>query len=110
MFAIWNNLKTTLLMGALMGLCLGLGVLIGGQGALVPALLIGGGMNLIAFFFSDKIALATMRARPVTRADDPALFGMVEMLAERAGLPTPRVYMSPAAADQLILQWSDARQ
>jgi heat shock protein HtpX len=93
-----NNVKTTLLMGSLMGLCLAIGYMIGGQGALLPALVIGGAMNLFAYYFSDKIALATMHATPVSREDDPELWDTVERLAERAGLPMPRVYVSPAAA------------
>ena len=95
---LWNNTKTTMLLGGLMGLCLGVGYLLGGRGALLPALLIGGAMNVVAFFFSDRIALATMRARPVSRRDDPQLYDLVQRLAERANLPMPRVYMSPAAA------------
>ena len=98
MYRLWNNLKTTMLLGALMGLCLGIGVLIGGRGAIIPALVIGGVMNVIAYFFSDKIALATMHAQQVTRDDDPALWDMVEQLAQRAGLPMPRVYISSAMA------------
>lgn len=95
---LWNNLKTTMLMGSLMGLCLAVGYLIGGQGALLPALVIGGVMNLFAYYFSDKIALATMHAQEVSRDDDPELWDTVERLAERAGLPMPRVYISPASA------------
>lgn len=98
MNGLWNNMKTTLLMGTLMGLCLGVGYLIGGQVGLFYAFFIGGAMNLIAFFFSDKIALATMRAQEITREDDPALWGIVERLAQRARLPMPRVYISPAPA------------
>jgi heat shock protein HtpX len=49
-------------MSGLMGLCLAVGYVIGGQNALLPALAIGAVLNLFAFFFSDKIALATMRA------------------------------------------------
>lgn len=93
-----NNLKTTVLMGSLMGLCLAVGYLIGGQGALLPALVIGGMMNLFVYYFSDKIALATMHATQVSREDDPELWDTVARLAERAGLPMPRVYVSPAAA------------
>ena len=93
-----NNLKTTMLMGSLMGLCLAVGYLIGGRGALFPALVLGGVMNLFAYFFSDRIALATMRASELSQADDPELWSMVWRLSERAGLPMPRVYMSPAAA------------
>ncbi|MCX7591962.1 MAG: zinc metalloprotease HtpX [Kiritimatiellae bacterium] len=98
MNAIWNNFKTAILMSALMGLCLAVGYLLGGEDALLPALLLGGMLNLFAFFFSDKIALATVGARPVSREEDPELWRMVERLAERAGLPMPRIYVSPAAA------------
>ena len=98
MYRLINNLKTTLLMSLLMGLCLGVGYLIGGQNALFPALLIGAGLNFFAFFFSDKIALATMRAQEITRQDDPLLWDAVERLSQRASIPMPRVYISPAYA------------
>jgi heat shock protein HtpX len=98
MYRFWNNTKTVLLMGGLMGLCLAIGYLIGGQSALLPALVIGSVMNLFAFFFSDKIALATMRAVEVSEEDDPGLWNTIARLARRAGLPMPRVYVSPAAA------------
>jgi heat shock protein HtpX len=98
MYKIWNNFKTTLLMSSLMGLCLAVGYLLGGRGALLPALMIGAALNFFAFFFSDKIALATMRARPITRPDDPLLWDTVQNLAERAELPMPKVYISPAPA------------
>jgi heat shock protein HtpX len=98
MYRILNNLKTTLLMSVLMGLCLAVGFLLGGQGALFPAFLIGAGLNFFAFFFSDKIALATMRAREISRQEDPLLWDAVEKLSERSGLPMPRVYISPAYA------------
>lgn len=94
----WNNFKTTMLMGSLMGLCLAVGYLIGGPNALLPALVIGGAMNLFAYYFSDKIALATMHAQEISRQDDPELWNTVERLAERAGMPMPRVYISPASA------------
>jgi heat shock protein HtpX len=93
-----NDLKTTLLMGSLMGLCLAIGYLIGGPNLMVYAFLFGGLMNVIVFFFSDKIALATMHAQEIGPEDDPALWGIVEELSQRAGLPMPRVYISPAAA------------
>lgn len=98
MNGIWNNLKTTLLLSALMGLCLGVGYLLGGPAALLPALVIGAGLNFFAFFFSDRIALATMRAQQVSQSDDPALWETVRVLSERARLPMPRVYISPAPA------------
>jgi heat shock protein HtpX len=98
MNGLWNNFKTTLLMASLMGLCLGVGYLVGGQMGLFYAFFIGGVMNLVAFFFSDKIALATMRAQEISPSDDPSLWGIVQQLSERAGLPMPRVYISPAQA------------
>jgi heat shock protein HtpX len=81
-----------------MGLCLAIGYLLGGQAALLPALVVGGVLNFFAFFFSDKIALATMRARQISRQEDPMLWDTVQELTERAGLPMPRVYISPAPA------------
>ena len=95
---MWNNLKTTLLLSSLMGLCLAVGYLLGGQAALLPAFIVGAGVNFFAFFFSDKIALATMRAREISRQEDPLLWDTVQVLAKRAGLPMPRVYISPAPA------------
>jgi heat shock protein HtpX len=98
MYKIWNNFKTALLLSLLMGLCLAIGYLLGGQAALLPALVVGGVLNFFAFFFSDKIALATMRARQISRQEDPMLWDTVQELTERAGLPMPRVYISPAPA------------
>ena len=95
---LWNGFKTTLLMGSLMGLCLGVGYLLGGRVGILYAFFAGGLMNLVAYFFSDKIALATMRATQISPNDDPSLWGIVEQLSQRAGLPMPRVYISPAAA------------
>lgn len=93
-----NSLKTGTLMALLMGLCLGVGYLLGGPAYLLPAVVIGGAMNFFVYFFSDKIALSTMRAQEISREEDPELWGMVERLADRANLPMPRVYMSPAQA------------
>lgn len=98
MYKVWNNFKTTLLMAGLMGLCLAIGYLIGGQSALLPALVIGAVINFFAFFFSDKIALATVRATEISNNDDPVLWKIVKTLSGRVGLPMPRVYISPAQA------------
>ncbi len=98
MNAMWNSTKTALLMGGLMGLALGIGYLIGGPGAMAIALVLGGAINMVAFFFSDKIALATMRAQQVTEQDDPALWRAAASLSQRANLPMPRVYISPTPA------------
>ncbi len=92
-----NNVKTAVLLAALMGLCMGIGYLWGPTG-LIVGFVIGLLTNGVAFFFSDKIALASMRARQVTEDDQPELVGMVHSLAQRAGLPPPRVYIAPMQA------------
>jgi heat shock protein HtpX len=93
-----NNLKTTLLLASLMGLCMLIGHLFLGPHGVLLGLLFGGLGNLIAFFYSDKIALMSMGGREVQRSEIPWLFDMIERLSQRAGLPMPRVYVCPQAA------------
>ncbi|MGD9691871.1 MAG: zinc metalloprotease HtpX [Phycisphaerales bacterium] len=92
-----NNMKTVLLMGALMGLFVAVGSVWGERG-MIMALAFGGLMNVIAWFFSDKIAVAAMRGKEVTAQSDPALYGLVDELRQRAGLPMPKVYVCPHEA------------
>ena len=95
-----NNLKTVILLGGLMGLCLAVGSMFGQHG-LILGLMFGGIMNLVAWFFSDKIALAAMQAKEVTPAEGGVaaeLYHMVDDLRQRANLPMPRVYICPQAA------------
>jgi heat shock protein HtpX len=95
---MWNNMKTAMLLATLMALCGLVGYALGGPRGLVLGFAFGGLGNLISFWFSDRIALAAMRAHPIERQDLPWLVDMVEDLAGRAGLPTPRVYVCPHAA------------
>jgi heat shock protein HtpX len=95
MSQFYNNVKTALLLGLLTALILVIGSFFGNQG-LVIALIIAAVMNFVGYFFSDKIALATMRAQEV--GPEHELYQIVEGLVQRAGLPMPRVYVSPAAA------------
>ena len=53
-------------------------------------------MNFFSYFFSDKLALASSRARPISQAQAPELYADIRELTQRAGLPMPRVYMTPA--------------
>lgn len=92
-----NNLKTAFLLGAMFALVLAVGAFFGKNGVII-AFFIGGLMNVIAYFFSDKIALASMQARQVTAATEPKLVNMVEQLSRNAGIPTPRVYICPQEA------------
>ncbi len=92
-----NNVKTVILLAAIMGLAMALGSL-WGTGGLIAGFLFGGVMNLLAYFYSDKLALAAMRAREVSPEEAPRLHAVVEELSARAGLPKPRVYVSPHSA------------
>lgn len=95
--SIFNFGKTAILMGAMMGLFIAVGGMFG-EGFLIPALIFGGGLNIFAFFFSDKIAIRSMRGREVTAENGGDLYKMVDRLRLRAGLPMPRVYLTPHQA------------
>jgi heat shock protein HtpX len=90
-----NTLKTTMLLGLLTGLIVWIGGYIGGQGGMVIAFLFAGIMNFGAYWFSDKIVLRMYRAREVDPTQAPDLYRMVERLAQKAGIPTPKVYVIP---------------
>jgi len=89
-----NNLKTAVFLGALFGIILLIGAQFGRQG-LILAFMFGGFSNIIAYFYSDKIALASMRGQEVTEDSAGDLVQMVRRLSENAGLPMPRVYICP---------------
>lgn len=89
-----NTLKTGILMVALMGLFITVGAMIGGTGGMLIAFVIAAGMNLFAWWNSDKMLLRMFGARQVDARSDPALYHMVEQLAANAKLPMPKVYIS----------------
>jgi len=95
MSKFYNNVKTALLLGLLTGLILWIGSF-WGSGGVVVALILAVITNFVSYFFSDKIALMTMGAREV--GPEHPLYQIVGPLAQRAGLPMPRVYVSPQAA------------
>jgi heat shock protein HtpX len=88
-----NVLKTTVLMGALTLILVAAGGALGGRGGMTFALLIAFGLNFFSYWFSDRVVLKMYRAREVTEAESPELFGLVRRLSSRAGLPMPRVYI-----------------
>jgi heat shock protein HtpX len=71
---------------------------IGGRGGMQIALVIAAIMNFISYFFSDKIALASSGARPVTREQLPRLYNVMERLAAKANIPVPKLYVVPEDA------------
>jgi heat shock protein HtpX len=88
-----NQSKTILLLGALSALLVGIGAFVGG-GSFIWVFAIGAiVMNLLAYFFSDKLVLKMNRARQVSEAEEPGLHRMVAELAETAGIPKPKVYV-----------------
>lgn len=92
----YNNFKTALLLGALTGLILFAGQLIGGRQGLIIALGIAAVSNFVAYFYSDKIAIMSMGAQEV--GPDHELYQITEELVRKAGLPMPRVYVAPTDA------------
>jgi heat shock protein HtpX len=95
MFRFMNNMKTVMLLAALMAIFVVAGNAIGGKSGMIFALFLGGGMNIVAYFFSDKIALLTMGAKPLPETQAPEIHHIVSQLAQRAGIPKPRVYLAP---------------
>jgi len=88
-----NYVKTALLMAGMTGLFLAIGYLLGGAGGMLIAFALAAGMNLFAYWNSDRMLLRLHGARPVDRRGAPQLVGLVEQLAARAGLPMPKVYI-----------------
>jgi heat shock protein HtpX len=86
-------MKTTMLLAALTALFMALGYTIGGSGGAVIALLAAAGMNLFTFWNADKIVLRMHDAREVDAQSAPDFYHLVRDLAQRAGLPMPRVYI-----------------
>ncbi|MEU4421284.1 zinc metalloprotease HtpX [Actinoplanes sp. NPDC024001] len=91
-----NGIKTAALLGLLTGLILAVGYWLGGSGGLVLAVVISLATNAVSYFFSDKLALRSMGARPVSEAEFPELYQIVRELATDAGQPMPRLYVSPS--------------
>src|SRR5579862_3841787 len=92
---MWNNLKTTFLLALMTGAFLAVGEWWGGQQGMILALVIAAVMNIGTYFFSDKIALASSGARPISREEGPRIYQIVERLAAKANIPVPKIYMIP---------------
>jgi len=88
-----NYFRTAILLALLTALFMGVGFLIGGQLGMIVALLIAGAMNLLAYWNSDKMVLATYGAREVDEQSAPELYDLVRQLAQAAQLPMPRVFI-----------------
>jgi heat shock protein HtpX len=88
-----NGIRTTLLLASLTGLMLLIGAALGGRGGMMIALLFSLVMNMGTYWYSDKIVLKMYKAKEVTAAEAPALYGIVRGLVDRANMPMPKVYI-----------------
>jgi len=91
-----NQIKTALLLGALAGLMLLVGFLLGGQTGLTIALIIAILMNFSMFWFSDRIVLFIYKAKEADRNEHKELYKMVSELSKEAGMPMPKVCIVPS--------------
>lgn len=103
---IANQMKTAVLMAGLIGLFVFVGYAIAGTTGMIMAFVLGGAMNIGAWFFSDTIAVKAMQGREIgpngegpriqgANVSNAELYAMVDRLRQRAGLPMPRVYVCP---------------
>ncbi len=90
-----NTLKTTALLAALTVLFILIGGMVGGEQGMVVAFLFVGLMNFGSYWWSDRIVLWMYGAQEVTESQAPEFHALVRGLAQRAGLPMPRVYIIP---------------
>ena len=90
-----NTFKTTILLAGIGGLLVTVGSVLGGRGGAVIGLLLGVAIVGWSYWNSDKLAIRAARAVPVTEAEFPEYHRMVRELTQRAGMPMPRLYMTP---------------
>lgn len=90
-----NRFKTTVLLTLLTMLLVFMGGALGGRGGMLIAFFMAAVMNFGSYWFSDKIVLRMYSAQEIGRGDHPAFYGIVERLAQQAGLPMPKVYIIP---------------
>ncbi|MEV0583092.1 zinc metalloprotease HtpX [Nonomuraea sp. NPDC050310] len=92
-----NGLRTAVLLGTMSALTLAVGAWLGGSVGLQIAFVLALVGNGVAYFFSDRIALSALRARPVSEVEQPTLYRIVRELSTEARRPMPRLYISPTA-------------
>ena len=90
-----NTFKTAFLLTAMTLLLMAIGRGFGGENGMLLALGVAAVTNFVAYFYSDKIALATYRAKQATREDLPRVYGVVERLTQKIGIPMPKIYVIP---------------
>lgn len=86
-----NTIKTAMLMALLGAIMVAVGGAFGGHNGAMIMLIVTLGVNFFSYWYSDTMVLKMYRAQPITRNQAPELYGLVEKLAEKAGLPMPKV-------------------
>ncbi|NRQ37297.1 zinc metalloprotease HtpX [Nonomuraea sp. NN258] len=105
-----NGLRTAILLGGLSAFILAVGAWLGGGIGLQIALVLALAVNGFAYFFSDRIALSAMRARPVSEVEHPTLYRIVRELSTAARQPMPRLYISPTIQPNAFATGRSPRQ
>ncbi|MDT4917563.1 MAG: heat shock protein HtpX [Pseudonocardiales bacterium] len=109
MHGVQNGLKTAALFGVLGALFVVIGWSFYGTTGAVIGLVLALAVNAWSFFNSDKLALRSMRSRPVSQAEQPAMYRVVQELATAARQPMPRLYVSPVATPNAFATGRDPR-
>ncbi|MEV4176176.1 MULTISPECIES: zinc metalloprotease HtpX [unclassified Nonomuraea] len=105
-----NGLRTAVLLGGLSALIIAVGAWLGGGTGVRIAFVLALLSNGVAYFFSDRIALSAMRARPVSEVEQPTLFRIVRELSTEARQPMPRLYISPTVQPNAFATGRSPRQ
>jgi len=100
----FNGVKTTLLFGVIWALLLGVGAVIGGGRFIWLFALIGLATTAYGYWNSAKLALRAMRARPVSEAEQPAMYRIVSELSTAARQPMPTLWVSPTMAPTRVFR------
>lgn len=108
-----NIRKTWLLMSVFFGVVIAIGwafsQVYNNPGILYFAVIFSIGMNVVSYWFSDKIVLALHHAQPVEMKDNPELYRILENLSIAAGIPMPKLYMIPDGAPNAFATGRDAK-
>lgn len=93
-----NNIKTAFLLTGMTVFVVLVGQAIGGRNGAVMALVIAGAMNFFSYFYSDKLAIFSSGAQPVSREELPRVYQIVERLCAKTGLPMPKIFVIPTGS------------
>src|ERR1700687_4657582 len=93
-----NNIKTAFLLTAMTVFVVLVGQALGGRNGAVMALCLAAAMNFFSYFYSDKLAILSSGAQPVTREELPRVYQIVERLCAKTGLPMPKIFVIPTGS------------